>query len=83
MNTEKLMNDIDKCENEEGMKKVFEEHFEDKVEQKMMWDLLKTLRDKDNSELIGKDSKDNENYFMKDIVNTVIKYDEHSKKKKK
>ena len=60
-----------------------EKHFEDEVERKMMWDLLKTLRDKDNSELIGKDSKDNENYFMKDIVDTVIKYDEHSKNKKK
>ena len=75
MNTEKLMNDINKCENEEEMKKVFEEHFEDKVELKMMWNLLKTLRDKD--------SKNNENDFMQDIVDTVIKYDEHSKKKKK
>ena len=82
MNTEKLMNDIDKCENEEEMKKVFNEHFEDEVERKMMWDLLKTLRDKDNSQLLGKESKDNENDFMKDIVDTVIKYDEYSKKKK-
>jgi|TARA_B110000881_G_scaffold136860_1_gene120589 hypothetical protein len=82
MNTEKLMNDIDKCENEEEMKKVFNEHFEDEVERKMMWDLLKTLRDKDNSQLLDKESKDNENDFMKDIVDTVTKYDEYSKKKK-
>ena len=83
MNTEKLMIDIDKCVNEEDMKKVFEEHFEDEVERKMMWDLLKTLKDKGSSEMIDNEKQDNENDFMKDIVDTVTMYDEYSKKKKK
>jgi len=83
MNTEKLMKDIDKCDNEEEMKKVFEEHFEDEVQRKLMWDLLKNLRDMDNSKLVGEESKDTENDFMKSIVDTVTKYDEYSKKKKK
>ena len=46
MNTEKLMKELDTCKNEKEMKKVFENHFEDEVERKMMWDLLKTLKDK-------------------------------------
>ena len=83
MNTEKLMKELDTCKNEEEMKKVFENHFEDEVERKMMWDLLKTLKDKGSSELIDNNNQDNENDFMKDIVDTVTMYDEYSKKKKK
>tara|TARA_B110000008_G_scaffold188658_1_gene187421 strand:- start:920 stop:1171 length:252 start_codon:yes stop_codon:yes gene_type:complete len=83
MNTEKLMKELDTCKNEEEMKKVFENHFEDEVERKMMWDLLKTLKDKGSSELIDNKNQDNENDFMKDIVDTVTMYDEYSKKKKK
>ena len=49
----------------------------------MMWDLLKTLKDKGSSELIDNKNQDNENDFMKDIVATVTMYDEYSKKKKK
>ena len=83
MNTEKLMKELDTCKNEEEMKKVFQNHFEDEVERKMMWDLLKTLKDKGSSELIDNKNQDNENDFMKDIVDTVTMYDEYSKKKKK
>jgi len=83
MNTEKLMKELDTCKNEEEMKKVFENHFEDEVERKMMWDLLKTLKDKGSSELIDNKNQDNENDFMKDIVDTVTMYDKYSKKKKK
>ena len=83
MNTEKLMKELDTCKNEEEMKKVFENHFEDEVERKMMWDLLKTLKDNGSSELIDNKNQDNENDFMKDIVDTVTMYDEYSKKKKK
>jgi len=83
MNTEKLMKELDTCKNEEEMKRVFENHFEDEVERKMMWDLLKTLKDKGSSELIDNKNQDNENDFMKDIVDTVTMYDEYSKKKKK
>ena len=83
MNTEKLMKELDTCKNEEEMKKVFENHFEDEVERKMMWDLLKTLKDKGSSDLIDNKNQDNENDFMKDIVDTVTMYDEYSKKKKK
>ena len=83
MNTEKLMKELDTCKTEEEMKKVFENHFEDEVERKMMWDLLKTLKDKGSSELIDNKNQDNENDFMKDIVDTVTMYDEYSKKKKK
>ena len=79
MNTEKLMKDLDKCKNEEEMKKLFEEHFEDEVQRKMMWDLLKTLRDKDNKNLMGDDSGGND--FLKDIVDTVTEYDKYSNKK--
>ena len=60
-----------------------EKHFEDEVERKMMWDLLKTLKDKGSSELIDNENQDNENDFMKDIVDTVTMHDEYSKKKKK
>ena len=52
-----------------------EKHFEDEVERKMMWDLLKTLKDKGSSELIDNENQDNENDFMKDIVDTVTMYD--------
>ena len=52
-----------------------EKHFEDEVERKMMWDLLKTLKDKGSSELIDNQNQDNENDFMKDIVDTVTMYD--------
>ena len=83
MNTEKLMKELDTCKNEEEMKRVFENHFEDEVERKMMWDLLKTLKDKGSSELIDNKNQDNVNDFMKDIVDTVTMYDEYSKKKKK
>tara|TARA_B110000003_G_C16138771_1_gene334761 strand:+ start:98 stop:349 length:252 start_codon:yes stop_codon:yes gene_type:complete len=83
MNTEKLMKELDTCKTEEEMKKVFENHFEDEVERKMMWDLLKTLKDKGSSELIDNKNQDNENDFMKDIVDTVTMYDKYSKKKKK
>ena len=48
MNTEKLMKELETCKDEDEMKKVFENHFEDEVERDMMWNLLKKFRDFEN-----------------------------------
>tara|TARA_B100001287_G_C22521024_1_gene452759 strand:+ start:70 stop:324 length:255 start_codon:yes stop_codon:yes gene_type:complete len=82
MNTEKLMKELETCKDEEEMKKVFENHFEDEVERDMMWNLLKKFRDFENGKLTDDKSDDTEFDYMNEIVKTMTDYEEHQKNKK-
>ena len=82
MNTEKLMKELDKCKNEEEMRKVFENHFEDEVEREMMWNLLKKFRDFDNNKLTENKNDDTDFDYMNEIVKTMTDFEEHQKNKK-
>tara|TARA_Y100000768_G_C23973875_1_gene681997 strand:+ start:1132 stop:1386 length:255 start_codon:yes stop_codon:yes gene_type:complete len=83
MNTEKLMKELDTCKNEDEMKKVFENHFEDEVEREMMWNLLKKFRDFENQKLTDSDTQDTEQDYMNEIVKVMNDYEQHQKNKKR
>ena len=82
MNTEKLMKELDTCKNEDEMRKVFENHFEDEVERDMMWNLLKKFRDFENDKLTDDKIGDTDFDYMNEIVKTMTNYEKHQKKKK-
>tara|TARA_Y100000310_G_scaffold277776_1_gene295796 strand:- start:845 stop:1123 length:279 start_codon:yes stop_codon:yes gene_type:complete len=91
MSTDKFFEDLEKCENDEQIKEVFEKHYEDEEERKMMWDMLTTLRDfedrkmkwKKSGKKLSKDTDFNEDDFMKDMVDVVSEWERQQKKKKK
>ena len=83
MNTEKLMKELETCKDEDEMKKVFENHFEDEVEREMMWNLLKKFRDFENQKLTDSDTQDTEQDYMNEIVKVMNDYEQHQKNKKR
>ena len=65
MDTNKLMDDLQKCNNEKEMKGVFKNHFANKDEREKMWKLMKTYMN--NQEAIN-----NEDEKTLDDINNSI-----------
>tara|TARA_X000001036_G_scaffold434671_1_gene474442 strand:+ start:195 stop:422 length:228 start_codon:yes stop_codon:yes gene_type:complete len=65
MDTNKLMDDLQKCNNEKEMKGVFKNHFANKDEREKMWKLMKTYMN--NQEAIN-----NEDEKTLDDINSSI-----------